>query len=245
MTAPRVALVTGASSGIGAATARALHGLGFRVALLARRAERLQALAAELDPSGDTVLVAACDLRSEPDILAAWGAVRERWGGVDVLVNNAGLGRDAPLRGGATEAWREMLDVNVLALCICTREALADMEGRGTGHVVHISSMAGHRVPPSGGVYSATKYAVRSLTEGLRKELRAVGSPIRVTSISPGVVETQFRAVYGQLDPETPGLYDAVAMTSEDVAASVVHAVRAPPGVEIHDILMRPTHQAV
>ena len=112
--------------------------------------------------------------------------------------------------------------------------------------MVHISSMAGHRVPPGGGVYSATKYAVRSLTEGLRKELRAVGSPIRVTAVSPGVVGTEFRAVFTGADLEqAPSLYDDAAMTAEDVAASVVHAVTAPPGVEIHDILMRPTHQAV
>ncbi len=242
----RVALVTGASSGIGRATAVALHRLGMRVVVTARRARRLETLAGLLDPDGETVLVAPCDLRSEQDILRMWATVRDRWGGVDVLVNNAGLGRDAALRGGETEAWREMLEVNVLALCICTREALADMERRGSaGHVVHISSMAGHRVPPDGGVYSATKYAVRSLTEGLRKELRAVRSPIRVTSISPGVVETQFRAVFQGMNPDASGLYDHVAMTADDVAASVVHAVTAPPGVEIHDILMRPTHQEV
>ena len=217
-----------------------------RVAVCARRTERLKELTADLDATGETVLAVGCDLRSETEILAVFEAVRERWGGVDILVNNAGLGRAAPLRGGETAAWREMLEVNVLALCICTREGLADMERRGGGHVVHISSMAGHRVPPGGGVYSATKYAVRSLTEGLRKELRAVGSPIRVTAVSPGVVGTEFRAVFTGADPDqAPDLYDDAAMTAEDVAASVVHAVTAPPGVEIHDILMRPTHQAV
>jgi NADP-dependent 3-hydroxy acid dehydrogenase YdfG len=106
-----------------------------------------------------------------------FGAIREKFGGVDVLVNNAGLGHDAPLTSGATDEWREMLELNVLALCICTREAIADMRRRGDdGHVVHVSSLAAHRVPPGSGVYAATKFAVRALTEALRQELRALGS---------------------------------------------------------------------
>src|SRR5687767_3253613 len=171
--ADRVALVTGASSGIGAAVARALAQADMRVALLARRVDRLRALAEDIRrerPAAD-LLVLPCDLRREEDILAAFAVVRGQWGGVDVMVNNAGLGRDAPLVDGVTEAWREMLDVNVLALAICTREAVADMRRRGDrGHVVHVSSMAAHRVPGGSGIYSATKFAVRSLTEGLRKE---------------------------------------------------------------------------
>src|SRR5207237_2939991 len=112
--------------------------------------------------------------------------------GVDLLVNNAGLGRVAPLGSAPTERWREMFEVNVLGLCIATREAIQDMERRGVaGHVVHVSSMAGHRVPgPDSGFYAATKFAVRALTEALRRELRERKSAIRVTAISPGHVHT-------------------------------------------------------
>ena len=114
----------------------------------------------------------ACDLRNESDILRMFAEIETLWGGVDILVNNAGLGHKAPLLSGSTEHWREMLDVNILALCVCTREATRQMHARGQGHVIHISSMSAHRVPPNSGVYSATKFAVRSLTEGLRQELR-------------------------------------------------------------------------
>ena len=239
----RVALVTGASSGIGKEVAERLLDAGMKVVVTARRQERLGALV-----KGREGLAIACDFRDTDAIEALFAEVRETWGGVDVLVNSAGLGRDAPLTSGATEHWREMLEVNVLALCVCTREALSDMRRRGDdGHVIHISSMAGHRVPPNSGVYSATKFAVRSLTEGLRQELRAVGSQCRVTAISPGVVETEFLEVFledarkGKQAYAERGVHEALHVT--DVAASVMHALSAPAGVEIHDILMRPTRQ--
>lgn len=190
-----VALVTGASSGIGDAIARRLAEDGMRVVATARRRDRLEALQSAL-PTAEILPIEA-DLRDEASIQALFTQVRETWGGVDVLVNNAGLGRYAPLVSGETSRWREMLEVNVLGLCVCTREAVQDMRSRGDrGHVIHISSMAGHRVPGASGVYSATKFAVRSLTEGLRQELRGLESGIRVTAISPGFVETEFAAVY-------------------------------------------------
>jgi 17beta-estradiol 17-dehydrogenase / 3beta-hydroxysteroid 3-dehydrogenase len=159
-------LITGASSGIGRAIARRLAvELGMRVAICARRSERLIELREEIlaaVPDAE-VLVHPCDLRDEAAILGMFARIRTELGGVDVLINNAGLGRDAPLCSGVTEHWREMLELNVLALCICTREAVADMRARGDdGHVVHIASMASHRVPPGSGVYSATKFAVRA-----------------------------------------------------------------------------------
>jgi len=244
--AGKVALVTGASSGIGAAVARDLAGAGLRVAACARRADRLEALAAEAAGAGGEVLAVPADLRSEESIAALFGRVRATWGGVDVLVNNAGLGRKAPLVSGATEAWREMLEVNVLALCVCTREAVADMRARGDrGHVVHVSSMSGHRVPGGSGVYSATKFAVRALTEGLRQELRGLGSAIRVSAVSPGFVETEFAANYHQSEArarETYGRYKV--LEAGDVAAAVRWALDAPDHVQVHDVLVRPTEQA-
>ncbi|WP_045115187.1 SDR family NAD(P)-dependent oxidoreductase [Plesiocystis pacifica] len=254
----RVALVTGASSGIGRAIARSLAlELGMRVVLSARRVERLEALAAELRDAGAAVFVAPCDLRDEGSILALFAAIADApgFGPVDVLINNAGLGREAPLSSGATEHWREMLEVNVLGLCICTREAVRGMLERERdagpdapaipGHVIHVASMASHRVPAGSGVYSATKFAVRSLTEGLRLELRAADSKIRVGAVSPGYVETEFAAVYGHGDEERArATYSRFpVLQPEDVAATVAHMLAAPPRVQIHDVLMRGTQQ--
>jgi NADP-dependent 3-hydroxy acid dehydrogenase YdfG len=239
--AGRVALVTGASSGIGYATARALADADMKVAALARRTERLQTLV----ETGGEILPIGCDLRDDAQITDAFAHIRSQWGGVDVLVNNAGLGHNAPLVDGETEHWREMLEVNVLALCICTREAITDMRKRGdNGHVLHVSSMAAHRIPRGSGVYSATKYAVRSLTEGLRQELRALGSDIRITAISPGFVETEFAEKYHRSAAaarETYGRYRC--LRDDDVAEAVVYALSQPEHVQIHDVLMRPTHQ--
>jgi 17beta-estradiol 17-dehydrogenase / 3beta-hydroxysteroid 3-dehydrogenase len=238
----RVAIVTGASSGIGEAIARMLAREHMRVALLARRSDRLQALAAEL---GEAALPIACDLRDEAAILAAFAEVRARWGGVDLLVNNAGLGREAPLVSGSTEHFREMLEVNVLALAICTREAVIDMQRRSVaGHIVHVSSMAAHRVPAGGGMYAASKHAVRGLLEALRQELRAAGSPIRVSAVSPGFVRTEFAAV-ASADPEAAARsYDRfVVLAPDDVAQLVRTIVTAPAHVQVHDILVRSTEQ--
>lgn len=238
----RTALVTGASSGIGRAVALRLAAEGMQVMACARRAEKLAELADEAE--GEMTVVAA-DLRQESAIAGVFANARKRHGGIDVLVNNAGLGHAAPLMSGDSAMWREMLELNVLALCICTREAVRDMRARGDdGHVIHIASMASHRVPPGSGVYSATKFAVRSLTEGLRQELRAADSGIRVTAISPGFVETEFAEHYHQSDKlarQTYGRYKCIQ--PEDVADAVWYAVTRPAHVQIHDILMRPTEQ--
>lgn len=243
----RVALVTGASSGIGRAVAERLAAHGIRLALCARREDRLRSLADALAarPDGAEVLTRTTDLRDESQIQALFDEVRDRFGGIDILVNNAGLGRRAPLADGPTAHWREMLEVNVLALCICTREAVADMRRRGdNGQVIHISSMAAHRVPAGSGVYSATKFAVRSLTEGLRRELRDLGSDIRVTSISPGFVETEFAAVYHGDPAAARETYDRFpVLQPADLADAVEYVLGAPGRVQPHDILLRPTRQ--
>ncbi len=241
----RVALVTGASSGIGRAVARTLAGQGLRVAIAARRADRLATLEKEIRGAGGEVLAIPTDARDEGQLLAMFRGVRERWGGVDVLVNNAGLGRRAPLMSGQTELWREMIDVNLLALCICTREAIRDIQSRGVeGYIIHISSMAGHRVPPSSGLYAATKFGVRALTEALRQELHAAHSPIRVTAISPGYVETEFAAVYDQSEEAARRTYGRMkVLQADDIAAAVTYILSQPPHVQVHDILLRPREQ--
>ncbi len=243
----RVALVTGASSGIGRAVAERLAAANMRVVVCGRRRALLEDLAERLGARGADVLPVAVDLRREGDIAALFARVRSAWGGTDVLVNNAGLGRHSPLVDGQTEAWREMLEVNVLALCICTREALFDMRRRGDdGHVVHVSSMAAYRVPPQGGVYAASKHAVRALTEGLRAELRELRSGIRVSAVSPGFVETEFASVYHQ-DEEKARLTDPryKVLEPSDVAEAVAYLLGQPPHVQIHDVLLRPTDQPI
>jgi len=241
-----VALVTGASSGIGRAIALRLSQEGYNLVICARRKERLDHLMRELESSGTDVLSHTIDLRDTEGIPELFERARERFGGIDVLINNAGLGKQAPLLSGETEAWREMLEVNVLALCICTREATADMLRRkADGHIIHISSMSAHRVPTGSGVYSATKFAVRSLTESLRQELRAIDAPIRITAISPGFVETEFAEVYSgsaELAKEVYSQYPVLQPT--DIADALWYALSQPAHVQVHDILVRPTQQA-
>lgn len=242
----RTAFVTGASSGIGRAIAATLAQQGMNVAVCARRQARLDALAAQLGDAPGEILPLVCDLRDEAGILRAFAAVRERFGGVDVMINNAGLGHHAPLVRGSTEAWREMLEVNVLALCVCTREAIADMRRRGIddGHVIHVSSMAAHRVPGGSGVYAASKHAVRALTEALRQELREAKSRIRVSAVSPGFVETEFAAHFHQSEDAAAETYGRhKCLEDRDVAAAVVYVLGQPPHVQVHDVLMRPTEQ--
>ena len=242
----RSVVVTGASSGIGVATARTFAAAGACVTLAARREDRLRDLASQLESSGARVAVARTDMRVEDDVLRLFDLTRQRFGGVDVLVNNAGLGRSAPLSSGPSEAWREMLEVNVLGLCIATREAIKDMDRRQVaGHIVHVSSMAGHRVPgPDSGVYAATKFAVRALTEGLRQELRARQSPIRVSAVSPGYVDTEFAAVFSGSAPDAPPPVRHIkVLAPQDVAAAILWLTSQPPHVQVHDVLLRPTAQ--
>lgn len=244
-----VAMVTGASSGIGLAIARRLASEGYDLAICARRQERLMEVAEKLRRQNIDVLTQPVDLRNEAEILSFFAAVKDRWGHLDVLVNNAGLGHKEPLTTGSTEAWREMLDVNVLALCICTREAVALMTPTGApadgeGHIVHVSSMSGHRVPAIAGMYSATKFAVRSLAETLRREFRATNSNIRITAVSPGIVETEFAEKYHQSAEQAKQTYSQFpVLQAVDIANAVAYALSQPGHVEVNDILVRPTHQ--
>ena len=241
----KTVLVTGATSGIGWATAERLAAAGLHVIGCGRRSERLQQLADLIHSKGQLFRSQVCDLRSPESIQSMFAEIRSVLGGVDILINNAGLGHNAPLLSGATEAWREILEVNVLALCICTREAISDMRRRGDdGYVIHISSMSAHRVPGTSGMYSASKFAVRSLTEGLRQELRAINSGIRISSISPGFVETEFAERYSGSKEKAQQTYSRFpVLQSEDIADQVIHLLGTPSHVQVHDVLMRPTAQ--
>ncbi len=241
----RTAVITGASLGIGYATALRLAQEGVRVVACARREERLAALTEAAASAPGELVTVTCDVREEAQILRVFDVARERFGGVDIVVNNAGLGHHAPLMSGATAHWREMLEVNVLALCVCTREAVTDMKRRGVdGHVIHISSMAAHRVPRDSGVYAATKHAVKALTEALRQELRSEGSPIRVSAISPGFVETGFAAHYQKSEDAAQATYGRYPVIQpHEIADAVVYVLSQPPHLQVHDVLMRPTEQ--
>lgn len=241
-----VAAITGASSGIGTAIANRLAADGYNLALCARRRQRLAELADKLSLQHDIeVLTQAVDLRDEAGILSWFGAIATRFKRLDVLINNAGLGYKESLTSGSTEKWRETLDVNVIALSICTREAIKLMRDRGNdqGHIVHISSMSGHRVPGSG-MYSASKFAVRALTEGLRQELRTNGSAIRISSISPGFVETEFAEKYSGSREQAQQVYSQFpVLQPTDIANAISYVLSQPNYVQVHDILLRPTHQ--
>ena len=244
----RVALVTGASSGIGRATARALAENGMRVAMCARRGDRLQALSVELQSLGADTLSLPADLRHSQEITRVFDAVRDRWGGVDVLVNNAAIGHKESLVSGNPERWREMWELNVLALSVCTQMAIEDMRRRGdNGYVIHICSMAGHRQNPAGsgnGMYTATKQAVLALTEALRRELRVMKSGIRVSAISPGTVETEFAEQYHHSQEKAREIYSQFhPLQPENIADIILYFLSCPPHVQIHDVLVRPTEQ--
>ncbi|XP_032284683.1 dehydrogenase/reductase SDR family member 11 isoform X4 [Phoca vitulina] len=218
----RLALVTGASGGIGAAVARALVQQGLKVVGCARTVGNIEELAAECKSAGypGTLIPHRCDLSSEEDILSMFSAVRSQHGGVDICINNAGLARPDTLLSGSTSGWKDMFSVNVLALSICTREAYRSMKERKVddGHIININSMSGHQVSPHSVIhfYSATKYAVTALTEGLRQELREAQTHIRATCLKP-----------------------------EDVAEAVIYVLSTPPHVQIGDIQMRPTEQVI
>ena len=163
-----------------------------------------------------------------------------------MLVNNAGLGWQDPLAKGKTGEWREMVEVNLMALMICMREALSDMEKSGAGQIVNISSLAAHRVAPGRNVafYAATKHGVRALTDGLRGELAAAGSPIKIGMISPGLVETEFHEKAWRDGAVARELYSKInALQPADLAQAVLYMLSTPPHVQVNDIIMRPVEQ--
>ena len=239
----KVALVTGASSGIGAAIAKDLAAAGLKVALAGRNAERLAHTESTITARGGTCAPFPADLRKPESIHALFAAVRKRWGAVDVLINNAGLGYTEALSKGKEEDWREMLDTNVMAVAICCQEALRDMESKQDTAIINISSLAGHRVVANRGsdFYAATKFAVRALTDGLRFELAAKKSPTKLGMISPGVVATDFegRAKRGQ-DRSNLGFEP---LKPEDISSVAMYMLATPRHVQIHDVLIRPVGQ--
>ena len=240
----KVAIITGASSGIGFATALALSKAGAKVAIGARRVERLEKLAKTITDNGGEVFFQKLDVtqRSECDNFSK--AVLEKWGSIDILVNNAGLMPLSFFKNLKVEEWDQMIDVNIKGVMYCTGSIISHMKEKKSGHIVNLSSVAGRIVFPAGSVYCATKHAVAAFSEGLRQEF-SVRSNIRVTSIEPGVVDTELNDTI--TDESLQGFIENAkkmeALHAEDIANAIVYAVDAPPHVNVNEVLIRPTTQ--
>ncbi len=239
----RVAVVTGASSGIGEATVRALSGAGASVALGARRTDRLQSVADSLD--GPT-LVQEVDVTDEEQARGFVKAAHDELGGLHLLVNNAGVMLLGPVADADTAEWRQMIAVNLLGLLYCTHAALPLIEASGGGDIVNVSSVAGRRADAGAAVYNMTKFGVHAFSEALRQEALHVG--IRVTTVAPGFVETELQGhnanplVRRTLERAREQIGEV--LRPEDIADAILHAVTRPPHVCVNEVLVRPTGQA-
>jgi NADP-dependent 3-hydroxy acid dehydrogenase YdfG len=236
---PRVAVITGASSGIGEATARALAANGHRVALLARRADRIQALADEI---GHGALAIEADVTDRDSLVTAARRVQDELGRVDVLVNNAGVMLLAPFTSDQRAEQRHMVEVNLLGAMTAT-EVFLDQLRDGGGDLVNISSVAGRTARPGNAAYAATKWGLNGWSESLRQELQP---DVRVIVVEPGAVTTELveHITHGETKQAIEQFYKATSITADDVAQIIAFAVSRPRGVSINEVLVRPTGQA-
>ncbi len=232
----KVAVITGASSGIGEATARLLVSEGVRVVLVARRHERIAALVEDL---GDAAVALTADVGDAAAVTAVFAEVEQRFGGLDLLFNNAGLGVNARFEASDPADWKRMIDVNLYGVLHCTQAAIPLMRGRAGAMISSVSSVGGRYGTESWSVYSATKFAVVGFHDALRKELGGEG--IRVSVIEPGAVWTEFGQNVSEAMRERRESLDA--LTSEDVAQALVYAFAQPPRVLVEEILIRPVKQ--
>ncbi|MEK0350183.1 MAG: SDR family oxidoreductase [Nitrosopumilus sp.] len=240
----KVAIITGASSGIGYATALALSKAGAKVAIGARRVDRLEELAKKISADGGEVFYQKLDVtqRSECENFAK--AVLEKWGSIDILVNNAGLMPLSLFKSLKVDEWDRMIDVNIKGVLYCTGSVILHMKEKKSGHIVNISSVAGRTVFPTGTVYCATKHAITAFSEGLRQEFSA-RSNIRVTSIEPGVVATELTDTI--TDESLQGFIENAkkmeTLQAKDIANAILYAVESPSHVNVNEVLIRPTTQ--
>jgi clavulanate-9-aldehyde reducatase len=243
----KVAAITGASSGIGEATALALAGRGAAVALAARRGDRIEALAARIEDEGGRAIALPTDVGDERQARAFVEHAYEHLGGLDVLVNNAGVMLLGPVMGADTEQWRRMVSVNVLGVLYCTHAALPVMQQAGGGHIVNVSSVAGRRAALGAGVYNFTKFGLTGFSEALRQEALHIG--VRVTVVEPGFVETELQGH----NADNPVVMQATEkmreqigqpLQAEDIAEAIAYAVTQPPHVNVGELLVVPTRQA-
>jgi NADP-dependent 3-hydroxy acid dehydrogenase YdfG len=239
----KIAVITGASSGLGAATARYLAARGAIVVLGARRMERIEALADELKGNGAKALAKTTDVTDRAQVKALVDAAVETFGRVDVMLNNAGLMQQSPLERLKVDEWDNMVDINIKGVLYGIAAALPHMQRQKAGHVINVSSVAGHKVTPAGVVYSATKHAVRAITEGLRQEVKPYN--VRTTVISPGAVATELPSHITD-EHSAAGIqkfYEGYAIPADSFARAVGFAIEQPDDVDINEILFRPTRQ--
>jgi 3-hydroxy acid dehydrogenase / malonic semialdehyde reductase len=238
----KIALVTGASAGIGEATARKLAVAGYDLILAARRLERLQQLAGTLSVKSHLIQL---DVRDREAVNKAIAGLPERWQAIELLVNNAGLSRHLEkLHEGHTDGWDEMIDTNVKGLLYVSRAVIPGMVTRGKGHVINIGSIAGHEVYPNGNVYCASKFAVNAITKGMMMDL--VDTPVRVSTVDPGMVETEFSKVrfYGD-DERAKKVYQGLKpLSGDDIAETIVWIASRPEHVNIAQVVIMPKAQA-
>ncbi|CAI1088437.1 SDR family oxidoreductase [Serratia quinivorans] len=239
----KVVVITGASSGLGEATARHLAAKGAWLVLAARRKERLDTLASEIVTAGGKALALQVDVTQRSDVEQMVARTVEHFGRIDVLVSNAGLMSIAPISATKVDEWERMIDINVKGMLYGIAAALPIFEKQQTGHFINISSIAGMKVfSPGGTVYSGTKFAVRAISEGLRHE---VGAHIRTTTVSPGLVDTELK--FGSSHAESLAavneFYRQQAIPADSVARAIAYAIEQPADVDINEVILRPTVQ--
>lgn len=241
----KVIVITGASSGLGEATARRLSADGATVVLGARRINRIKALADELTQAGGKALAIATDVTNAVQVRALADAAVQAYGRIDVIINNAGLMPHSPLDRLKIDDWNRTIDVNIKGVLYGIAAALPHMERQMSGHIINVSSVAGHKVGIGNAVYSATKTAVRVISEGLRQEVKPYN--IRTTVISPGAVATELpnSATEADVAQNLRKFYEAYAIPADSFARAVVFAISQPEDVDINEILFRPTRQEV
>jgi 3-hydroxy acid dehydrogenase / malonic semialdehyde reductase len=241
-----IVFITGASSGIGRSCALAFAQAGAKLILVARRNNRLEKLAADLEKQFHTeAWIDELDVRDNRAVAKFYKKLPDEWKNIDILVNNAGLSRGLnKLYEGTLEDWEEMIDTNVKGLLYVSRIVLPGMVERKKGTVINIGSIAGHDVYPGGNVYCATKHAVDALTKGMRMDL--VDTPIRICTVDPGLVETEFSEVrfHGDKERAKKTYQNMTPLTPEDIAEAVLFAATRPPHVQIAEIIIMPTVQA-
>jgi len=240
----KVLAITGASSGIGEATALAAASAGAAVSLAARRADRIEALAQRIVADGGRALAITTDVGVQEQAEAFVARTHSELGRIDVLVNNAGVMLLGPIENAPTEEWRRMIHANVFGVLYCTHAALPLMREQGTGHIVNVSSVAGRIARAGSGVYNLTKFGVGAFSESLRQECVPLG--VRVTTIEPGAVGTELA---GHNRPEVLGAMakrfaGVTPLASEDIANAILYAVGQPPNVSVNEVLVRPSGQA-
>ncbi len=234
----KVVAITGASSGIGEATARFLAAKGGHVVLGARRTDRLEALAKAIAEKGGSVRIRALDVVSLDDMKTFIGFAKAEFGHLDVLVNNAGVMPLSPLASLKVEEWNRMIDVNIKGVLHGIAAALPGMKVQGSGQIINLSSIGGHAVSPTAAVYCATKFAVRAISDGLRQET----DKIRVTIVSPGVTESELAdSISDAAGRDEMKAFRRIAIPADAIARAIAYAIEQPDEVDVSEIIVRPT----